>query len=496
MSDSSPLPRQGYTTPTAMRPAYDAPEAASYQSTNYSDAPEVAHDPLRTPTYAAWPQQYYDPCDKSVCLTSTKEAVEASLPVSDDKPKSRRTKLIIIFAVLAIAVVAVVATTVGILTSRKGNAPLASTPPASTPPVSAPTTNQFNNSRLAVTGYRSSSGGGFRYRLYYQTQAGTIRFSEYAGDSGQWQGPYNISGTNTALGAGMAASIVMTTDPPQWEYFWRDSNNNLKGRNWIKPMPQQTNGLEDSINNFPVSTSPMSSVAAYWPYIATQDTSATTDGSSRNTLRVTTYLGGELGGAPWVNATMSAVATPGVAAASEGSALAIVPRAATYKRPWEAGLVYRAADGRLAGVSLSWGRNTTWEPWSIAGIPIPQNSRIAAFAVASSTSSSTATEGSSSSTVSTGILYQQSGGAIYYVTYSGRQWSQSVTHAVFADAIADTDIACLTESLWTANADAVLTLSGETDMSRCFFFVSKGGGGIKEVLFDGTSWSEVGLVPI
>ncbi|KAJ1331832.1 hypothetical protein MN608_05295 [Microdochium nivale] len=488
MSNSSPLSRQGYTIPTAMRPAYDAPEAASFQSANYSDAPEVASDHLRTPTHAAWPQQYHDTSHKSGCLTSTKEVVEVGLLASDGKLKSRRTKLII-FAILAGVVIAAVATTIGILTSMKGDAP----------PASAPTTNQFNNSRLTVTGYRFSSGGGFRYRLYYQTQAGTISFSEYAGDSSRWQGPYNITGTNTAPGAGMAASMVMAYNPVQYEYFWRDSNNVLKGRNWNKPLPEQPNGLEDSINEYPVSTSPTSSVAAYWPYIVTQDARATTSGGSSNMLRVTTWLGGELGGAPWVNATISAAAAPGVAAASEGSALAIVPLAATYKRPWEAGLVYRADDGRLAGVSLSWGSNNiTWEPWSIAGIPIPQTSRIAAFAVASSTSSNTATEGSSSSssTVSTGILYQQSSGAIYYVIYSGRQWSQPATHAVFADAIAGTDITCLTEELWTVDKNAILTLSGEMDMSRCFFFVGKGGGGIKEVLFDGTSWSEVGLVPI
>lgn len=152
---------------------------------------------------------------------------------------------------------------------------------------------------------------------------------------------------------------------PQWEYFWQDSNNVLKGRNWKKPLPQQVNGLEDSINNFPVSMSSTSSVAAYWPYLATQDD------STDNALRITTYVGGGTpGGAPWVNST-TASASPQIAAASKGSALAIVPRVATYNRPWQAGLVYRTIDGRLAGVSMSWGRNATWEPWSIGMSRLP-----------------------------------------------------------------------------------------------------------------------------
>jgi len=96
-----------------------------------------------------------------------------------------------------------VATTVGVLVSKK--------PGVSA--TSASTATSSNSSRLAVTGYRYSGGGGFLYRLYYQTQSGTPRFIEYAGDSALWQGPYNISGTNAAPLAGMAASMVMTADP-------------------------------------------------------------------------------------------------------------------------------------------------------------------------------------------------------------------------------------------------------------------------------------------
>lgn len=177
----------------------------------------------------------------------------------------------------------------------------------------------------------------------------------------------NYTPTASTLSLGSPLTNNRISAQPQYEYFWRDSNNNLTGRNWNKPLPQQATGLEDSINNSPLSMSPTSSVAAYWPYIATQDGSATTGGGSSNMLRVTTYIGGE----GWVNATISAAAAPGVAVASEGTALAIVPIAATYKQPWEAGLVYRADDGRLAGVSLLSGKNITWKPWSIGTFCFP-----------------------------------------------------------------------------------------------------------------------------
>lgn len=188
---------------TRIRSFGNAPEVVSYHLSNFSDAPQVVQQSPDVRTCPNTPRWSHDPVLKNVCLTSSEEALGEPGLIHDDRSSSRKRKILVLLAVLGAVVLITVATTVGVLVSKKSGSSVSS----------VPTSTQSNSSRLAVTGYRYSGGGGFLYRLYYQTQSGTPGFIEYSGDSGLWQGPYNISGTNAAVLAGMAASMVMTADP-------------------------------------------------------------------------------------------------------------------------------------------------------------------------------------------------------------------------------------------------------------------------------------------
>lgn len=76
-----------------------------------------------------------------------------------------------------------------------------------------------------------------------------------------------------------------------------------------------------------------------------------------------------------------------------------------------------------------------------------------------------------------------------YVAWSNNNWGNPTTHDALTGADNGTDITCLTEGIW----DNRNQLSTKTDMSRCYF---QSGGRIKEVMYNGTSWTVVGFLPL
>ncbi|KAI1134317.1 hypothetical protein F5Y05DRAFT_238077 [Hypoxylon sp. FL0543] len=314
------------------------------------------------------------------------------------------------------------------------------------------------DSRLAVTGWRAD--GGFKIRIFYQDRNGTLRFSDYSSGEVNWSSSTKASASGVMAGTPLGAAAVVQDTPPQYELFWLNSSSMLSGQNFrdgFTPL----GGTYDSIDEYPVAVNHNSRIAMYWPYAVTQDNGG---------LRLVTYLAGAQGG-PWSNQSLDI-------SGAEGTAMAIIPRTSTYALPYTAGLVYRGHDGRLAGYSLQW--TLSGLQWDISTTStIPEDTAMAAFAVAKENDPGNATL--------VYVAYQNAENDIALLIYDDVTWTSSPS--VLKGADPGTDIACLTEALW----GGVNVLSSQHDMSRCYFL---SGGQIREVLYNGTGWEELGNIPL
>ncbi|KAI1407324.1 hypothetical protein F5Y13DRAFT_206468 [Hypoxylon sp. FL1857] len=446
--------------------------------------------------------------------TSIEQLAPEVMPVKEETPglelvstlkraKYRRRLFIWIGVLSLLLIAAIVGGVVGGLRSRTGKdnsaetpvaLPAASKSPTATSPseqttASSPTATATlqslrPDSRLAVTGWRADTG--FKIRLFYQDRSNNLRFSDYSSDEGSWSSSTKASAGGIMAGTPMGAAAVMQDDPPQYELFWLNSSSMLSGQNFrdgVTPL----GGLYDSIDEYPVAVNGKSRMAMYWPYAVMQDNGG---------LRLVTYLAGSQGG-PWRNQSL------GISGA-EGISMAIIPRSSTYAQPYTAGLVYRGQNGRLAGYSLQWNQEgLDWDiskSWVIllpvsvncylfkqlienrssgTSNTIPEDAAIGAFAVAKENDSGNATI--------VYVVYQNANNDIELLIYDDAAWKSSP--AMLKGADASTDITCLTEAIW----DDVNVLSNQHDMSRCYFL---SGGEIREVLYNGTGWEELGNIPL
>lgn len=80
---------------------------------------------------------------------------------------------------------------------------------------------------------------------------------------------------------------------------------------------------------------------------------------------------------------------------------------------------------------------------------------------------------------------------------TGTKFSAPTSDPVFASADVPTSITCLTKGpgvTYDNNAYVSMALSTKTDLNRCYFQSDK--GKIKEVLWDGTKWTDLGHLPM
>lgn len=177
--------------------------------------------------------------------------------------------------------------------------------------------------------------------------------------------------------------------------------------------------------------------------------------------------------------------------ASPGSALVILPREVTHSagdqtESSSARIVYRGTDGRLRNFDRSSdGQELT--PSGQLPVTVDSNFTMAGFAVARLDTGS-----QKSTALNTWILYQDSKtGKISYVYEDDTSgWKGPKTDAVFDGADNPTHLACVTAG--SAKAPEI-PLATSHDLSHCFFQVNRR---LKHVHFDGSSWSDMGLVPI
>ncbi|KAI1121777.1 hypothetical protein F5Y10DRAFT_282214 [Nemania abortiva] len=379
---------------------------------------------------------------------------------------SRYGRCFIIWA--SVLLLVIISSIVGGAIGSGSNHDSSPTPPSSlTPSSSSPASTSAlllrSNSKLAVSGYRTE-GEFFNSRIFYQDEADNLWFSEYKSDGSGWGNSTKVARegilTNTAVGVTAIASY----DPEQYELFFLNKSLLVTGHNFRDGW-SPLGGAPDSIDWFPASADPTSSLGTYWPYIALQKPNLT--------LHLITYTGSST----WQNQTLGVTALA-------GTSLAIVPQSASYEDPQHAALFYRRADGLLALHSLEF-NETGNEPnvdgdssITIAGI---QWSSFGAFAVARENDPNNATN--------IYILYQTASNDLQYVYHHGDSWQLGPASDALKNADPSTDITCLTQSIWSGN----VVLSSAYDMSRCYFL---SGGQIKQVGFDGTMWTDMGNVPL
>ncbi|KAM7220326.1 hypothetical protein V8F06_004292 [Rhypophila decipiens] len=191
-------------------------------------------------------------------------------------------------------------------------------------------------------------------------------------------------------------------------------------------------------------------------------------------------------GVAWSEATdKSSIAdVPG----SAGSSVVMLPIKSQYYAA--GGFVYRTTGGSLGNYALD-GRGdtkgTAWDATSdLYSKNIPPRASIAAFTVARDTSGTD---------VNTYILYQDNlkgGGAIQVVWQDDviGGWKGPQTYPALGGADKDTDIACVTQQAWDHKGIWLKTVS---PIKRCYF---QSRGAVKEVVFDGKGWQDLGFVPI
>lgn len=163
--------------------------------------------------------------------------------------------------------------------------------------------------------------------------------------------------------------------------------------------------------------------------------------------------------------------------------MAFVPASVDYKDGGS--FLYRNEEGKMSTFIGSQNGDvpSTWS-WAFGAelaAPIPKASAIGAFVI-----------GREADLIDTYALYQDDGGALQVMwqndTTSG--WQGPKTFDALAGADDGTDITCVTQTTW----DMVgVNLKDSTVMSRCYF---QSDGKVKEVRFDGTTWLDLGFLPI
>ena len=115
---------------------------------------------------------------------------------------------------------------------------------------------------------------------------------------------------------------------------------------------------------------------------------------------------------------------------------------------------------------------------------IPEKTSIGGFTVARA-------QATQSTQVNTYILFQDEKGVLQVIWQdSDGLWKGPQTFPALAGADRGTDISCVTKAVWNSVGVSLGPLS---DLNRCYF---QSGGRIKEVRYDGTTWQDLGFVPV
>ncbi|KAF6799601.1 hypothetical protein CSOJ01_12378, partial [Colletotrichum sojae] len=361
-------------------------------------------------------------------------------------------------------------------------------PSSPSPTQVANTTTKLQSMRqgssLAVTGWRKP--GGTEILLFYQDDDNEVRRSRYddtqasTSENKSWQAPikYNsFAGESSSL----AGTVIQYGEgySPQTELFYSNDDNRLLGvsiNDNLSPSYE-----EDSIKNMLLTTAKNSSVAAYWPWVIYQ-------GPDGGLVEVRNRLRAEFSpAAEWDAKKLSTTV-------ADGSSLAVVPVSANFSKlaiQGGYGIFYETLDSRLGAVvpdlnseNLPENYAESW-PSTFPSISLPEGNPFTAFSVARPSDFL--------QRVNTYVLYLDASSDINVVFTDSSSW-KTTKPEVLRGVDPDTDIACMTmATTHRDSSQSEVPLEGLSGDTRCYF---QRGGLVREVVFNGAGWVDIGNVPI
>ncbi|KAK6196723.1 hypothetical protein LQW54_011232 [Pestalotiopsis sp. IQ-011] len=336
------------------------------------------------------------------------------------------------------------------------------------------------NSRLAVTGYRGTSGN-YTLRLFFQDQDHNVLFMDKSSTGGIWTEPVTLDtlAYKPKPYGSIAAGSYIYNDPNLIEFFYMDTTSKVRGQKmslWTNTgLPRK--GQPSSINPYQIPAAVNSSLSCYFPYLVSQDS----DNAAQT--RWTRLLTDSSSDQSWETETV-ANATD----AAPGAEYVLLPVAQEVQE--NAGFVYRTTGGALGLAMKDYAGGDTladvsWTRGALSARGAAPGSAVGAFVVG---------RPYTANDINTYVLYQsdETSGDIQVVWQDGDGWRGPESHDVLRGAEPGSDIECLTQGAW---AGVGMPVSRAQDMNRCFF-QEKGTGKLREVWFNGTDWRNEGYVPL
>jgi hypothetical protein len=237
-------------------------------------------------------------------------------------------------------------------------------------------------------------------------------------------------------------------------------------------------GSSGSISQLTYTAGRYSGLVSYWPSIVFQDDEGTLQEIQYNLTKSTTG---------WSQNSLNVIGW-------NSSRLAEVPLRADFLNGG-VNVFYQRDDQEM----ISFGRNSSlWSPGIIhianlnswlttaelttgdLSVRIPPGASIGAFAVRRPQDTN--------NNMDVYVLWQDASSSIQMMWLDDESgWKGPSTYTSLNGSDSGTSIACLTPSAWPTSM-----LEAKWDMSRCYF---QAGGMLREVLFNGTDWISVGIVP-
>ncbi|KAL7910536.1 hypothetical protein GGI35DRAFT_370992 [Trichoderma velutinum] len=392
--------------------------------------------------------------------------------------KYARRRLIWIAVAIVILVIVVVAAVVGGVIgsrhhhdssapSRSSSAPSS---PSSTPSSSSPNAIHSRSS-LSITGWWETTSS-YNIRLVYQGNDEQLRMIGYSSDDDKWStvATYRAD-PPPKMGSPIAVccynstfyfkdEVNSTSNYTQIDIFYQGKQNYIN--NWIireEKVPVMKNtDTKGTIDAMAIRARPNTRLAAYWPSVIFQN--------QVNQIEEAYYSIHNRWNQQLLNLS-----------SLNHSALAEVPH--WGGRTGSANFIYQRDDRRLFA---EWRVNAS--VGAAAGAPsdiIPSQASIGAFAIPKTTVQD--------SLMNTYILWRNDSGAIQMTKNDDNNgWQTSSTPDDLGSPDEGTDIACL-----TATNYVVTPIQSKYDMARCYYMVN---GKVREVKYDGSTWSVVGFVPL